>query len=465
MGTRFTRVTVVGPDRQVDISLPADAPLATQMPAVLRLLSVPPSTAPVRWRLASPESGTVTPGRTLADAGILDGTTLYLTEAEAAPPPPFVDDVESEIARTVPESAPGWSGRSRQDGLARLWALVLLGVVGIGLTSPAPVSWWAPAGVLLVAIAGAAAPGPGARPGGGIGVIAGAAAMALVYGIASGRPGATGSAMDQIRESPAWVGLLPLLGLAAGCAAGVAAAVRRAPGLLAGAGAVAVVAGGALLADRLGMPAVRTAALVLLVGVALVGMAGRLALRGAGLVPLLDADEAGRPVLRRSVRDAVERGLTVADGLLWAAAILGSVAVWVLIQDRPGGASPAGPGWVAPALGLLGGSLFAVRSRMFSRARHVLPGLVVGVVAVVALAFAVPRWLPTPPQPPGVLTLGVLAVVLAVLAAASTGPLGRVAGARLSRLYDRLELLGTVALIPGVVLLFRVIPTVTRWWS
>lgn len=59
MGTRFTRVTVVGDHRQLDISLPSDAPLAEQLPMVLRLLSVPASPVPIRWALSTPELGAI----------------------------------------------------------------------------------------------------------------------------------------------------------------------------------------------------------------------------------------------------------------------------------------------------------------------------------------------------------------------------------------------------------------------
>jgi hypothetical protein len=38
-----------------------------------------------------------------------------------------------------------------------------------------------------------------------------------------------------------------------------------------------------------------------------------------------------------------------------------------------------------------------------------------------------------------------------------------VAGARVARVLERVELLAVLALIPGVVLLFEVIPMVQRW--
>ncbi len=48
---------------------------------------------------------------------------------------------------------------------------------------------------------------------------------------------------------------------------------------------------------------------------------------------------------------------------------------------------------------------------------------------------------------------------------AGLGRLADVPAARVARLWDAVELLAVLALIPGVVLLFRVIPLVQRWWS
>ena len=154
MGTRFTRVTVVGDQRQIDVSLPADAPLAEQLPMVLRLLSVPSSPVPVRWVLSTPELGPLARDRSLDEVGILDGMVLYLTEGAAAAPPPFVDDVEAAAADTVAEVAPAWDAAPRRSGVAGLLALVLLAAQWVALGASSPTSWIgaATAGVLALVI-------------------------------------------------------------------------------------------------------------------------------------------------------------------------------------------------------------------------------------------------------------------------------------------------------------------------
>ncbi len=48
--------------------------------------------------------------------GVLDGAQLHLVEAATAPPPPFVDDVESAVAESVSDLAPSWTGSSATRG-------------------------------------------------------------------------------------------------------------------------------------------------------------------------------------------------------------------------------------------------------------------------------------------------------------------------------------------------------------
>ncbi|GGL96232.1 EsaB/YukD family protein [Nakamurella endophytica] len=443
VGTRFTRVTVVGDGRQVDVSLPADARLGTQMPSLLRLLSVAPAHRPVAWRLAGPEYGVLSPGRCLDEYGVLDGATLHLTDGATGPAPPFLDDtdgaaeddVQDGIARAVAEIAPSWSGAARRCGAAVLAAGLLLGWIAVGLGSAGPARLWAPAVALLVALRLAATPGAG-------GWVAGAtavpAAAALAVGLGARLPAAG-----------------PVVVAAAGALAAVAA-IRRSPPALAGAAVVAVQAVAALVADRAGMPPERTAGITLLAAVLSVGLAGQLAVGGAGVLPLLVADESGAPVLRRSVRSAVRRGLGVATGVLWAAAATGGVAVWQLVARGSGG-------WAAMA-GVVGGAACGLRCRMFSRARHVLPALAVAAVTAAAVAVALPRWFPGSPLGPAGSTLAGLAVATAVVVAAGAPRLSDVGRARWAWLCDRLEVAALVAFVPALVLLFRVVPAVQGWW-
>lgn len=478
MGTRFTRVTVVGDDRQIDISLPADAPLVEQLPAVLRLLSVRVGPAPARWRLAAPEFGALDPAASLDQAGVLDGAVLHLTEAAAAPLPPFVDDVETAVAELVVARAPAWSGPARTDVVGALVTLLLVVALVVAVYAPAPV-WPALLLILLAALAvGRWVPG---RGGWAAALVAVPAAAGLVLAVPAAWRGLSG-AVPAVPSTDAWSGRdlatavlpadlgtvlgrpgLPLAVLAGAALALVAVgAVRRTSGVVVGAALVVLVAAAGVLCRRLGLPADRTAALSLLVAVVLSGLAGQLALGGAGLVDLMVADERGEPVPRQRVVSAVRRGLGLATGVVWVAAAIAAVACWVLVTgDRTGTA----PGWQAPAVGLLGGLIFGLRSRMFSRAHQVGTMLVVAVTTAAAAAVAAPGWLALQAPHGPELTMGLLAVIAVVVLGAGLRSLREVAGARVQRAFERLELLAVLALVPGLVLLFQVLPMVQRWWG
>jgi len=102
---------------------------------------------------------------------------------------------------------------------------------------------------------------------------------------------------------------------------------------------------------------------------------------------------------------------------------------------------------------------------MFTRGAHVGPMLGVAVAALVAVSLRVPSWLDVGGTTAPLLTLLCLLTSGAVLAGAGLGSLREVAGARVQRLLERTELLAVLALVPGLVLLFRVIPLVQRWWA
>jgi len=438
MGTRFTRVTVVGDLRQVDISLPSDTPLAEQLPMVLRLLSVPSSPVPVRWVLSTPEVGTIPRDRSLDEAGILDGMVLHLTEAAAAPPPPFVDDVENAAADEVVATAPAWAGEPRRSGIGWLLAVVLLAAVVVAFTATGPTSWLGAGAAGLVGL------GIGAlvAPVGGL-----AAALIAVPAAATIVVTATEAAPDHLLALTVAAIALALVG-----------AVRRSPGLLAG-GLVGTALGVVgWICGRLEIPGYRTAGLVLLGAVIAVGAAGQFALGGAGLVNLMVSDERGEKVPRAAVTAAVRRGQAIATGVVWAGSVAGAAACWVLLAA----AEPGGELWIAPALGGLGGLIFLLRSRMFTRARQVGPMLAVGVLVAIGAAVQTPGWLRMD-SGGAAASLGILALLAAVVAGAGFSMLAEVPRARMRRLWERLEVLAVLALIPGLILLFDAIGALKRW--
>lgn len=444
MATRFTRVTIAGDDRQVDISLPASAPVAEQLPMVLRLLSIPSTPVPMGWVLSTPELGTLPRDRSLDEVGILDGMVLYLTPAPAAAAPPFVDDVESAAGETVAAIAPAFAGGHRRSGIAGLLAPVLLAASVIAALAPGPISWM---GAALAAVVALTVGAVVTERGGGF-----AAAMAipatgvLVYVVESQRSGFTGANL-----------MLVLTG--ASLALIAVGLVRQASTATAGGVTATVLALVSWIGLFAGLPGYRMAALVMLLAVICAGLAGQFALGGAGLVNLLVADERGERVPRTTVAESVRRGTAIATGVVWACSIAAALAALVLIRTQ----LPGSRGWIPPLFGVVGAAVFALRSRMFSRVRQVVPMLGVAVLGGAVVATMVPRWaLMTDQKAAAAATLGVLALVAILLAATGFSALAEVPRMRLRRLFEALEFVAVLALVPGLILVFDVIGAMHR---
>jgi len=444
MATRFTRVTIAGEDRQVDVSLPAAGPIAEQLPMVLRLLSVPSTPVPRRWVLSTPELGVLPRDRSLDDSGILDGMVLHLTDAQDAALAPFVDDVEATAADTTAENAPPFTAEHRRSCVAGLLAVVLLAAVVVSALAPSPLSWLGAALTGVVALTVGALIGE--RGGGYAAVMAVPAAAVLVFAVQPKANGFSGADLMLIltAASLALVAVGLIRQASAATAAGVTAAV------LAVTGWVGLFSG---------LPAYRTAGMVDLLAVVCSGLAGQLALGGAGLVNLLVADERGERVPRIAVQQSVRRGGAIATGIVWACSIAASVAVLVLMRTQLAGSRS----WIPPVFGGITAAVFALRSRMFSRVRQVAPMLAVPVVGAVATSTMVPTWASmTDPGGAAGVTLGILALTAVVLAATGFSSLSEVPQARTRRLFEGLEFVAVLALIPALILVFDAISAMRR---
>lgn len=133
MGDRA--IKIVGPDGGRDLKLPADAPIDHLLPSVLEAVGAAAGEQldPERWRLARSANGddSLAPHSSLAESGIIDGTTLYLSrhggsldggEAPAArserrsfEPPRY--GVGSRLSKTVGAFfgwSPGGKGHARE---------------------------------------------------------------------------------------------------------------------------------------------------------------------------------------------------------------------------------------------------------------------------------------------------------------------------------------------------------------
>ncbi|MFF4652819.1 type VII secretion integral membrane protein EccD [Streptomyces sp. NPDC001380] len=121
------QLTVVGARRRVDLAVPAHAPIAEYVPALLRLCGQDEDddTFPSAWSLAPAGAPAIAPWSSLAEAGVLDGATLYLRDSAAGETDePVVRDLEDMVGAV---GAP--------DGLwnasRRAWTLVVAGLLAL----------------------------------------------------------------------------------------------------------------------------------------------------------------------------------------------------------------------------------------------------------------------------------------------------------------------------------------------
>ncbi|WP_262496040.1 type VII secretion integral membrane protein EccD [Nonomuraea sp. SYSU D8015] len=130
-------MTIVGPRRKADLSLPADIPLPNVLPGLLRALGEVggDSAAAPGWTLQRLGGAPLDLGQSLGALGVLDGEILYLRPREAILPPALYDDVADVVATGVREGRGVWSARhTRIVGASGAAGLLVLGGVGLALS-------------------------------------------------------------------------------------------------------------------------------------------------------------------------------------------------------------------------------------------------------------------------------------------------------------------------------------------
>lgn len=117
-----TTVTIVGPTREVDVELPATAPVASWLATAIELVepgALEDAVAPVvRWSLRPLGGGAIPAGESLAGAGVLDGARLLLEPGEPAAP---------EVRARRPEPAPPAPPRPAEIGPAAITYVLMTG--------------------------------------------------------------------------------------------------------------------------------------------------------------------------------------------------------------------------------------------------------------------------------------------------------------------------------------------------
>ncbi|WP_031525309.1 EsaB/YukD family protein [Streptomyces sp. NRRL F-5123] len=130
------RITVVGERRQVDLAVPADAPITTYVESLVRMCGQPQADVmPAAWSLAVAAQEPFAPERSLVQAGVVDGQVLYLRDVTAHE---FDEPVVHDVAERVAEVAEGvlergWTARTRVVSVAAAGMCWLLAVLVVSL--------------------------------------------------------------------------------------------------------------------------------------------------------------------------------------------------------------------------------------------------------------------------------------------------------------------------------------------
>jgi type VII secretion integral membrane protein EccD len=430
----YSRVTIIGQQRQLDAVLPSDEPLGRLLPDLMNMLGEPPEQTPRRRYLTTPTGAVLSADHTLASAQLYDGIVLRLTKEGEVPPPPTVYDLSEEAVDDL-----GRRGSITFQTKHRQWA------AGIA--------------VIFAVLAGAIALVRAVEPDVAAFVLIVVVLLTALTGVVLGRYGQRTTAITMLVVPPLLLSLIAWTlgsdeGWSTALVAGVAAlalalgSVLFALGGLAGGG---VVGGGTIALFALvwiggiaaGVPVDRMSAVVALLAVLLLGLIPRLALVMSGLTALDDRRSRGGEVMRTDVTTALNAahvGLALA-----AAAIAGWSAAAGAVLALHGTAWTVG---IAAILTLL----LCSRSRLYPLAIERLGLFGAAGVVIWALVQNLSG------RPPG----GTLVAAGLVVALAMLGIFGlmwhpqRHVQARLGQVLDQVQLIAMLALVPLVLGAFGV---------
>lgn len=441
MATPLTRVTVSGGNKNVELLLPSDQPVASLLPRVTEILGDPSlhdsgGSRTVLNRLGGPA---LSDRSTLHDEGVVDGAWLYLTSTEDALPEPIVFDVSDVVEDEMPNLTHHTSERPTGTLSAALGAVALFVAYWLLIdwrqSVLAPATAAAVAGSLIVA---AALP----RSQRAKSVALSAFALAT-----------TGYYLWHAHVT-GWRGLAVLAIALAGIQVAHEMNRRafRGAGVVAGCGAL--VAAMWIAGLRFSSSEQGAALCIGVLSLFLIGLAPRAALGLAGLNSLDDARSRGATVRRQSVLSVLRTAhRMLAGALIW---LVGSVFVAAVVTVRPPLTTWR---WDLPVLALLGLALL-LRARHFplapQRAALALAGI--GVLTVTGRALAAATDTPAITIAAcAALALGALALFTAseVHAPAHVAARGRI-------IADRLESVAAIAIVPLLVGHFGVYSALAR---
>lgn len=427
----FTRITVVGPRRSVDVAVPDDLAVAELVAAVVEEMG---ESGEARWLLEHPVRGLAHRNATPATLGLRDGERLSLRREGGTRAPVTVDEVAEAVAEEI-DSRTTWSPRHSRllgTGLLGGWPVVAAGVGSLALP-PAERPFVAAVAVLVLlatVLAARSVPDP---------AVPGILALALLVGSAFAGWLAVGGVEACLVGAA--VGLLGGIVVAAVVAAFVlpAEAGRLRPvaisaslPLLGGLASLGLAAAGLDVPRRL--------AVVALLALVLLAVATTTTLSTSGVGDLDARAASGEDVGRGEVARRVALARGDLGALLLGIAVTGGVAATALTRHGRWGA-------FFGALALL---VVALRARGYTWPPHVLALVVpaatgLGVAALVAAARGGDNLLAP------VLLGGAAPLALVALHRARAVDVSRL------RLWaDRIEVLLVVGVVPAALAVFEV---------
>lgn len=433
MAHAFTRVTLIGAKRHLDLLLPSDRPVGGLMPQVLDLLQDEPSEDVAAKLLVSPDGTPLDAAGTLDDAGVTDGSSLLLCNAAEAPPAAVVYDVTDLVVDGTPEVRGRWTAGFTAATAIVFAAVGLWAGAELLLAAYAPTSaWW------VLCVLGAVLLGAG--------TLAGTVPRFRTTGIAFLAAGWICAFAGIVHRSDG----LPMTALLASAltillflAVGIVATRRRAmtsAALTLGAVALVWVAATVLASEP-----PRAAALAALASILVLGMLPKIALSTSGLATLDDQRAKGDTIARTDALDAVAAAhATLSFGSVITAASIGA-GLWII------GTDDTTQVWTLPLLAALTVAT-ALRARAFPLAAERLALYTASAVGLAALAVSALRFLPQQPWLAGAVVLLIGAVSALSLA---VKPADHVA-ARGRQQAKRLETLAILASVPLIVGMFGV---------
>ncbi|WP_026927994.1 type VII secretion integral membrane protein EccD [Granulicoccus phenolivorans] len=408
IGDDLARVTVISPNRRIDLALPGTTTLGELLPNIVRFAGYEgggAQDAVTTWALQRFGEDPLDPNALIADLQIRDGETLHLRQQEAALPDAAFDDVVDAVSTTTQRAQEAWSPQDSQR-----FALLTAAVFAVLLPGAATVlspSLSAALGALALATAAGFVAILLARAFGQRTV---AGVLGWVSVIMAGLGGSyliAGRFPLRVADLPvqALTGSALLLVFAVAMALGTRVSAYQFLGVaLTG----LVLALTAMVAVLLGGSLVQVCAVALAVVLGLTALLPMLSYRVANVaLPNLPTTAEALMADRQPVQtDIVQRAIS-ADRFL--AAFLTCTGLSATVLSIPLLLWGEGPGPVA--LVSAAAVALALRSRAFSGRPHRFVLLAAGTLLGVA---ALVRWVLMIPDPVVRLTVGVLVVLIAV---------------------------------------------------